>query len=117
MQDKCVFKVLLPSELATLKRDGRFNGAPSDVAVGFIHMSTALQLGGTIEKHFNGVRDACILTVDVEALGEHVRWEVAKNGQIYPHLFGSLPFDAVLAYGPLERDETGAVQLPVVSEA
>jgi hypothetical protein len=28
-----------------------------------------------------------------------------------------LPFDAVLAYGPLERDETGAVQLPVVSEA
>lgn len=112
MRDEIAYKVLLPSEFAVLKRYGCFQGAPNDVASGFIHLSTAAQLDGTLEKHFGNLNDICIVAISLISLGERVKWEPAKNGQLYPHLFGTLPLDAVLAHGPLKRDKTGTVCLP-----
>jgi len=113
MTDNIAYKVLLADELILLERDGVFAGAPVDVADGYIHMSTAVQLGETIEKHFSGREDLQIVAVDLDALGDALRWEPSRGGALFPHLYGLLSLDAVIAYGPLEYGELGEIRYPV----
>lgn len=107
------YKVLTADEMATLERDGVFAGAPVDVADGFIHLSTADQLTETVDKHFAGQGNLHIAAVDLAAQGERLRWEPSRGGQLFPHLYGPLLLETVVAYGPLERDDEGRVKLPV----
>jgi len=113
LPDPVAYKVLTANELAELESAGRFDGAPADLADGYIHLSTAAQLAGTLERHFAGQADLQLAAVDVEALGDAVRWEPARGGDLFPHLFAPLTLDAVLAYGPLEHAADGTVKLPV----
>ncbi len=113
MSEKIAYKVLLPDQLAALEAEGSFAGAPVDLADGYIHMSTSAQLAGTIAKHFGGRDDLAIVTVDIEALGDAVKWEVSRGGALFPHLYAPLTLDAVIAYGPLEFDEDGSIRYPV----
>lgn len=106
------YKVLTGPQMATLERDGRFDGAPVDLADGFIHLSTATQLAGTIDKHFAGQDDLHVAAVDLSACGE-VKWEESRGGQLFPHLYEPLLLETVVAYGPLERGSDGVVKLPV----
>lgn len=107
------YKVLTANEMATLERDGRFAGAPVDLADGFIHLSTAAQLAETVDKHFAGQSDLHVAAVDLAAQDDPVRWEESRGGQLFPHLYGPLLLDTVIAYSPLERDADGSVRLPV----
>jgi uncharacterized protein (DUF952 family) len=107
------YKVLTQDQLAALERDRSFAGAPVDLADGYIHLSTAEQLTETVDKHFAGQTDLHVAAVDLEVLGDAVKWEPSRGGQLFPHLYASLSLDAVIAYGPLRRDEHGAVCLPV----
>lgn len=112
-QPTTAYKVLTADQMAALERDGRFAGAPVDLADGFIHLSTAAQLTETVDKHFAGESDLHVAAVDLEALGPAVKWEESRGGQLFPHIYGPLPLTAVVAYGPLKRDDNGAVRLPV----
>ena len=87
--------------------------APVDLADGYIHMSTRDQLTETVDKHFAGQDDLWVAAVDLEALGEAVKWEVSRGGAEFPHLYGQLTLETVIAYSPLERTGDGSVQLPV----
>jgi len=112
MPETVAFKVLTADQMAALEA-GTFAGAPIDVADGYIHLSTAAQLRETVDKHFAGQSDLHIAEVDLAVLGEQVRWEESRGGQLFPHIYGRLTLDSVVAYGPLERDEDGAIRLPV----
>ncbi len=107
------YKVLTAGEMATLERDARFDGAPIDRADGYIHLSTADQLTETVDKHFAGQVDLHVAAVDLAAQGERLRWEPSRGGQLFPHLYGPLLLETVIAYGPVERDTAGRVKLPV----
>jgi uncharacterized protein (DUF952 family) len=113
MRDTTAYKVLTADQMAALERDGTFAGAPVDLADGYIHLSTAAQLAGTVDRHFAGQHDLHLAAVDLGAFGESLRWEAARDGQVFPHLYGALPLEAVIAYGPLTRDADGCVTLPV----
>lgn len=107
------YKVLTTPQMVALEHEGTFAGAPVDLADGYIHLSTAQQLAETVDKHFAGQTDLHVVTVDLSVLGEAVRWEPSRGGQLFPHIYADLPLSAVLAYGPLERDEVGSISLPV----
>ncbi len=107
------YKVLTAEQMAALEADGTFAGAQVDLDDGYIHLSTAAQLEGTVSKHFAGQRDVHLAAVDLAALGESVLWEPSRGGDLFPHLYAALPLSAVIAYGPLERDNDGKIQLPV----
>lgn len=113
MADAAAYKILLGPEMAALEADGRFAGAPVDLADGYIHMSTAAQLDETVAKHFAGRDDLHIVAVDLSVLGEALAWEASRGGALFPHLYGALTLDAVIAYGPLEREDDGSIRLPV----
>ena len=113
MRDAAAFKVLTDAEMAALEKDGRFAGSDADRRDGYIHLSTAAQLTATVDKHYAGQTGLHVAEVDLEALGEAVRWERARGGDDFPHLYADLTLDVVVAYSPLERDGDGNVRLPV----
>jgi uncharacterized protein (DUF952 family) len=107
------YKVLTADQMRDLEAD-RFAGAPIDLADGYIHLSTRDQLTETVDKHFAGQSDLWVAAVDLAALDETVRWEESRGGALFPHIYGAMPLDTVIAYGPLERDDDdGTVKLPV----
>jgi len=108
------FKVLTADEMATLERDGVFNGAPVDLEDGYIHLSTADQLTETVNKHFAGRDDLHVAAVDLGAYSEAaLRWEPSRGGQLFPHLYAPLLLETVVAYSPLDRNGDGTVRQPV----
>ena len=113
MSTLVAYKVLTGEEMAQFEADGVFEGAPVDKADGYIHLSTADQLDETVAKHFAGQEDLHIAAVDLDALGDAVKWEPSRRGALFPHIYGTLPLLAVTAYSPLERDGDGKVRLPV----
>lgn len=113
MTDSTAYKVLTGDEMAALERDGSFPGSDDDRRDGFIHLSTADQLTGTVDRHFAGRDDLHVAAVDLSAFGASLKWEESRGGQAFPHLYGPLRLDTVVAYSPLERDTDGSVRLPV----
>lgn len=112
-QPETAYKVLTTDEMAALEQDGSFAGSLVDLEDGYIHLSTFEQLTATVDKHFNGQDRLHVVAVDLGAFGDTLKWEVARGGAAFPHLYGALPLSAVVAYGPLERDHDGAVRKPV----
>jgi uncharacterized protein (DUF952 family) len=113
MTPATAFKVLTDVQMTALEHDGSFAGAPVDLADGFVHLSTFEQLTETVDKHFVGQDDLHVAEVDLAALGDAVKWEESRGGQLFPHLYAPLSLDAVVAYGPLHRDDAGRVKRPV----
>jgi beta-hydroxylase len=89
------YKILTAAQWAHFRRHGVFHGAPVDLDDGYIHLSAANQLQGTLDKHFAGQSDLVIAEVDLAALGETVKWEVSRGGALFPHIYGPLPMAAV----------------------
>jgi uncharacterized protein (DUF952 family) len=107
------YKVLTAAEMALLQRERSFVGAPVDLADGYVHLSTSEQLTETVNRHFAGQADLYVVAVDVDRLGEDLRWEVSRGGALFPHLYAPLRLDTVLASGPLVRDAAGTVLPPL----
>ena len=112
MTPKTAYKVLNPAQMTELE-GGAFSGSPADIADGYIHLSTADQLPGTIEKHFAGQNDLWLVAVDLEAEGDRVKWEPSRGGALFPHLYGTLLLETVVAYSPLDYEPDGNIRLPV----
>lgn len=111
MRDSTAYKILTADQWAALDAD-TFAGTPVDAADGFVHLSTAAQLGETLDLHFAGQKDLVIAAIDLLALGPAVRWEPSRRGDLFPHVYAPLTRGAVIAWCDLERDSTGAVRLP-----
>jgi uncharacterized protein (DUF952 family) len=107
------YKVLTADQMRVLEEQRAFAGAPVDLADGYIHMSTADQLQETIDKHFAGQHELWLAAVDLEVLADAVKWEPSRGGQLFPHIYGVLPLDAVIAYSELAYEPDGALRLPV----
>ena len=90
------YKILTADQWALFQSEGVFTGAPVDLADGYIHMSTAEQLGETLAKHFAGQSGLVIATIDLAELGDALKWEVSRGGALFPHYYDALPITAVI---------------------
>ena len=97
MSPSTAFKVLTPQQWADFERERVFRGAPVDIADGYIHLSTAEQLEGTIARHFAGQSCLMIAEVDLVQFGDAIRWEESRGGALFPHLYAELPIHAVIS--------------------
>ena len=91
-----IIKLLRANEWAALQADGEFAGSADDLRDGYIHLSTPDQVAGTAAKWFAGEVGVMAVTFDADALGG-VRWETARGGQLFPHLYRPLRLDEVLS--------------------
>jgi uncharacterized protein (DUF952 family) len=91
------YKILTADQWAQFQADGVFYGAPVDLADGYIHLSAADQLAGTLNKHFGGQTGLVIAEIDLAALASILKWEVSRGDALFPHIYGPLPMTAVVS--------------------
>jgi len=84
-----IYKILRDDEWRALRKSGESAGAPIDVADGFVHFSTADQCAETAAKHFAGIDGLFLLALESDDL-EHLKWEVSRGGDKFPHLYAPL---------------------------
>ena len=108
-----IYKITPREAWLAAERRGVFEGAPIDLADGYIHFSTAEQAQETANKHFAGQDDLILVAVLVEKLGANLKWEVSRGGALFPHLYGSLSLDKVVWVKPMPLGEDGIHILPV----
>jgi len=91
---------------------GRFEGDPHDIADGFIHLSAADQVEGTLIKHYDQHERLVLAEVELDKLGDTVKWEVSRGGALFPHVYGEIPMSAVRSVRHILRNEDGEWVLP-----
>ena len=111
MQER-IYKVCPREMWETARKSNEFVGSPDDIADGFIHFSSRDQLSGTLVKHFSGQSELVLLEVDTTTLGDALKWEPSRGGDLFPHLYGVMPASAVLRVDELPLDEEGTHILP-----
>lgn len=107
-----IFKICPAALWAEAEAKGVFNGAPVDMADGYIHFSTAAQVRETAARHFAGAADLKLVAVDAAALGPALKWEVSRGGDLFPHLYGALPVAAARWVRDLPRGGDGTHAFP-----
>ena len=90
-----VYKVALEREWTEAERDGVFRGAAIDLRDGYIHLSGAEQVEQTVALYFAERDDLVLVALESERFGEALKWERSRGGDLFPHLYATLPLDWV----------------------
>ena len=106
-----IYKICDREEWDTALAQGEFVGSAVDRRDGYIHFSTAPQLRETARCHFAGRHGLVLLSVAAEALGDDLRWEKSRGGDLFPHLYAPLAAKRVHCVVPLPWRE-GAHDFP-----
>lgn len=102
-----VFKVLPEAAWIEACKLGAFAGSSDDLREGYIHLSAAHQLAGTLGKYFAGRNDLVLVAYRTSTLGPALRWETSRGGDLFPHLYGPLPTASALWQRPLKLGPDG----------
>ncbi len=107
-----IYKICPASLWREAEAAGRFDGAPIDLADGFIHFSTGGQLRETAAKHFAGQSDLLLIAVEGDTLGAALRYEPSRGGALFPHLYAPLDPRVVRWVAPLAQGSDGSPVIP-----
>jgi uncharacterized protein (DUF952 family) len=103
-----IYKIVRRVEWNEAEALGLFVGSTDDRRDGFIHFSTRAQLPATAQTHFGGQDDLLLVALDASQFGDALKWERARSGDLYPHLYASsFAISVVLWKRPLPLDRDG----------
>ncbi|WP_276119215.1 DUF952 domain-containing protein [Pararhizobium qamdonense] len=111
-----IYKIVPATLWQDARASGEFKGAAIDLTDGFVHFSTGDQAQETAARHFAGQDGLLLVAVDGEKLGEALVYETSRGGALFPHLYASLPLDAVIWEKPLPLDANGAHVFPELDQ-
>jgi uncharacterized protein (DUF952 family) len=104
---RLIYKIVPKALWRAAEALAEFDGAAVDLADGYIHFSTGAQVRETAAKHFASQRDLLLVTVEAERLGEALRFEPSRGGDLFPHLYGKLQLADVLRVDALPLRDDG----------
>jgi uncharacterized protein (DUF952 family) len=107
-----IYKICPAAAWRAAEREGIYRGSPDDLRDGFIHFSALSQVAETARKHFLGQRELVLVEVDATALGDALRWERSRNDELFPHLYGELRLNAVIAVRAMRERSDGSHEIP-----
>ena len=85
---------------------------PSLETEGFIHNSTRDEIINVAHRYYKGQKNLILLQIDIDRVAHEIRWEDPGNGVEYPHIYGPLNLDAVIATYLFEPKADGTFVLP-----
>lgn len=91
-----ILKILRRTEWDAFRQTGRTDGAPIDLADGFIHFSSPAQVVETVARHFATESDLVLVAVNPIGLGAALKWEPSRGGALFPHLYRALRLEEVV---------------------
>lgn len=107
MPETCIFHICNRAQAEAARASGTYT-APSLATEGFIHFSSAHQVQGVRAAFYAGQPDLVLLVVDPARLQAPLRYEppahlpsrsvapTSSPEQRFPHLYGPLPWAAVV---------------------
>lgn len=107
-----IYKICPAPVWREAERRGTFAGSADDVRDGFIHFSTAVQVEGTLARHFAGQADLFLVAVEAEALGDSLKWEPSRGGDLFPHLYDAMDPQAAKDVVALKLRGDGTHMIP-----
>ena len=110
MNFKFIYKICTKSELKEAKDKQQFKGSKKDLEDGFIHFSGEEQVEGTLKKYYANQKELILLKVETLKL-DHLIWEQASDGNMFPHLYSSLDLSNVIDEFELTLSENGLHKL------
>lgn len=84
----------------------RIYRTPSLEKEGFIHFSRPDQVLKVANTYYQGTKNLILLWVDINKVSGKLHWE-ESDGDIYPHLYGPLELNAIIAALDFSPDEDG----------
>lgn len=114
--DRFIYKICPGALWREAEAAGRFDGAAIDLTDGYIHFSTAAQAVETAARHFAGQDGLVLVAVEAAALGDALRYQPSRGGALFPHLYGSLPIQAVRWVRPLPLGPDGRHAFPEMDD-
>ena len=112
MNLKYIFKIIDSEEWQKVKETGTYSGSSKDTQDGFIHFSGEDQVKGTLEKYYSKQENLVLLKVATLKL-DHLIWEQASDGNMFPHLYSSLDLFNVVDEYEIRIGEDGSHNLPI----
>ena len=91
-----IYKIFRRAEWDAFRAAGETAGAPIDLTDGYIHFSTASTVAETAAKYFATESDLVLVAFNSDALGTGLKWEAARGGVLFPHLYRPLSLAEVI---------------------
>lgn len=95
MSPKHIFHVCT-EESWTAQNDSSYYTHESLSIEDFIHCSLEHQIDGVLHRYFKNIEDLLLLTIDVSKLSAKLQFDVAPNGDEFPHVYGTINKKAIL---------------------
>jgi len=112
MSEPLIYNLCRQGDWDAALAEGAYRGSADDRRDGFIHFSTAAQVAESAARHRAGVADLLLLTVEAARLGDALRWEASRGGQLFPHLHAPLAVASVLRVDRLPLGPDGRHVFP-----
>ena len=107
-----LFHIAESSDWDAALKQGTYKPAGFDTD-GFIHFSTRNQVSATAELYYSGRQDLFLLEVDDSDIQDCLRFEASPSGELFPHVYRTLPVTMVRAVRPLILGPDGVFSWPV----
>jgi uncharacterized protein (DUF952 family) len=91
-----IYHIVLPDAWKEYDGQPEYSAASLETE-GFIHCSFAGQLDAVLDRYYRDAGDVLILTIDTEKLTSKLVNEPSTNNEIYPHIYGKINRDAIVA--------------------
>ena len=101
-----IYKVLTREQWDAAQRGAPVQ-APVDERDGYVHFSTQATLQGTLDKWFQGAAGAVLLSFDSDDFGDSLKWEPARGGELFPHVYARVDAARAQDVRQLEMDSNG----------
>ena len=111
MNLKYIFKIIKLDEWQKVKQSKTYLGSSKDIEDGYIHFSGEDQVKGTLEKYYSKQQNLVVLKVETLKL-DHLIWEQASDGNMFPHLYSSLDLASVVDEFKISLDKDGTHKIP-----
>ncbi len=86
--------------------------APSLETEGFIHCSKKSQVIATANRFYRGESGLVLLQIECDRLTADLRYDEVLDHGTFPHLYGPLSLEAVVAVYSFDSDAAGTFSLP-----
>jgi uncharacterized protein (DUF952 family) len=110
-----ILHICTAAEWAAVPAGGEYRAPSLDIA-GFIHCSDPGTTHLPANALYAGRTDLVLLEIDPDRLGVPLRWEpgqpVHPSGIWFPHVYGPIPREAVLAVHEFTVGPDGSFRLP-----
>ena len=108
---KYIYKIIDKDEWQKAKDKNSYTGSSKDLKDGFIHFSGEEQVEETLNKFYQNQANLILLKVDTLKL-EHLIWEQASDGNMFPHLYSALELSNVINEFEIVLNDNGSHILP-----